>query len=643
MEIAFVHAPRQNAFFGEIVEAIRDELRRAGVDSSVSHSGFPPPRRGLVYALVPPHEWFSLHAQRHPPTAGQLRRTVGICAEQPGTSFFEDDVTIAPWLGAVMDVSAASVRELGRRGVAATHFPLGWTPSWSHWSPDAAGGDEPEPARDVDVLHLGIHSDRRAAILAESARHLARWRCHLNLGDDHAPNFRPQANYVTGEAKWDLLRRSRTLLNIHVAERPYFEWARVVQAISNGCVVVSEHSSHHEPLIAGHHFVSARPEALALLAQPILEVEWRRASMARDAWRLLKEELPLSDSVARLIEAAHEVDRNPVAAGATASIPLQSPPAPLDLDDDDDRDEFERATRYPHLPGDHETSVVRHAMKATQLEVIALRRELAQSRLEALDGEGATRIQILHESPAYKAARPRVSVLVSLFNYDRHVRAALDSCAAGSFTDIELVVVDDGSSDRSSEVVREWSEAKPAVPLLLLAHPSNRGLSAARNSALDFARGELAFILDADNRLYPAGLERLVAALDRDPGVAFAYGMLEVLSAGRSVGLRSFYPWRPARLRTGNYIDAMALWRRRPLRELGGYTDDVRLYGWEDYDLWCRAAERGIGGVLVPEIVARYRSTGHSMLAVTNISWKAAVSLLVDRHPTLMANVQPPP
>ncbi|HEX8054179.1 MAG TPA: glycosyltransferase family A protein [Thermoleophilaceae bacterium] len=642
MEITFVQAPRQNAFFGEIVEAIRDELRRAGVDSSVSHSGFPPPRRGMVYALVPPHEWFALHARRHPPTTGQLQRTVGICAEQPGTSFFEDDVTLAASIGAVMDINAAGVRELGRRGVRATHFPLGWTPSWSHWSPDASEGDGHEPARDVDVLHLGIHSDRRAAILAESARHLARWRCHLNLGDDHGPNFRPQANYVTGAAKWELLRRSRTLLNIHVGDRPYFEWTRVVQAICNGCVVVSEHSSHFEPLVAGHHFVSARPEALALLAQPILEVESRRASMARDAWHLLKEQLPLRDSVARLIEAAHDLDRHPVFTGVTVSIPLQSPAAPLDSEDDD-RDEFERATSYPHLPGDHETSVVRHALKATQLEVIGLRRELARSRLEALDGETATSIRVAHESPAYRAARPRVSVLVSLFNYDRHVRAALDSCAASSLTDIELVVVDDGSSDRSRQVVREWSEAKPAVPLLLLAHPCNRGLSAARNSALDFARAELAFILDADNCLYPAGLERLVAALDQDPEVAFAYGMLEVLNAGRSVGLRSFYPWRPARLRTGNYIDAMALWRTRSLRELGGYTDDLRLYGWEDYDLWCRAAEREVEGVLVPEIVARYRSTGHSMLAVTNISWKAAVSLLVDRHPKLMANVQPPP
>jgi glycosyltransferase involved in cell wall biosynthesis len=204
-------------------------------------------------------------------------------------------------------------------------------------------------------------------------------------------------------------------------------------------------------------------------------------------------------------------------------------------------------------------------------------------------------------------------------------------------------VVDDGSSDGSREAVRAWSAAHPGMPLLLIGHPYNRGLSAARNSALDFARGELAFVLDADNSLYPRGLERLVEALDSEPGAVFAYGMLEEVRGGRPTGLRSYLPWRPARLRAGNYIDAMALWRTRTLRELGGYTGDLRLYGWEDYDLWCHAAERGLRGVLVPEVIARYRLTSHSMLALTNISWRAAVSLLVERYPRVMGALEPPP
>ena len=639
VEITFVTAPRQNTFFAEMVEAIRDELGRAGVPSSVSTEGFPPPRRGMVYVLLPPHEWYALHGRAHAPTAGQLRRTIGICAEQPGTTFFDDDVEIGCELGAVFDVNPAAVRAFGSKGISATHFPLGWTPSWSHVSLESENWHQGEPVRDVDVLHLGIYSDRRAHVLAESARYLSRWRCQLNLSDDHAPNFRPQPNYATGGDKWELLRRARVLLNIHVSDRPYFEWQRAVQAICNGCLVVSEHSTDHEPLEIGRHFVAGRPESLGLLAQPYLEFEEGRRAMAREAWLLLRDELPLSRSVELLVEAAERVDRNPVTGGPQPPFMLKAPAADP-ADDRFDGDEFERVEQFPHTTTDPEASLVRHAIKSAQLEVMALRRELARTRLEGAGG--SARAEVALESPGYRAATPRVSVLVSLYDYERHIGEALSSCAESRFDDLELVVVDDGSSDRSADAVRDWSDAHRGVPLLLVRHPHNRGLGAARNSALGFARGELSFILDADNALYPNGLGRLVAALDRDPDKGFAYGMLEEVSAGRSLGLRSFFPWRPARLRVGNYVDAMALWRTAVLRDLGGYTTDLRMHGWEDYDLFCHAAERDVDGVLVPEIVGRYRLTSHSMLATTNVSTTAAVSLLADRYPRVMSGVRPP-
>lgn len=78
------------------------------------------------------------------------------------------------------------------------------------------------------------------------------------------------------------------------------------------------------------------------------------------------------------------------------------------------------------------------------------------------------------------------------------------------------------------------------------------------------------------------------------------------------------------------------------MRELGGFPTDLRMYGWEDYELYCRAAGHGLEGLLVPEIVAHYRVTRHSMLSLTNISSTTAVSLLIERYPRLMAGVQPP-
>lgn len=99
----------------------------------------------------------------------------------------------------------------------------------------------------------------------------------------------------------------------------------------------------------------------------------------------------------------------------------------------------------------------------------------------------------------------------------------------------------------------------------------------------------------------------------------------------------------PARLRHANPVDAMALVRTDAVRALGGWTDDPRLHGWEDYDLWCALAEAGGHGSFVPAVVARYRVSPGSMSArTTDLSTRAAYEALVERHPRLMAGVVPP-
>jgi glycosyltransferase involved in cell wall biosynthesis len=204
---------------------------------------------------------------------------------------------------------------------------------------------------------------------------------------------------------------------------------------------------------------------------------------------------------------------------------------------------------------------------------------------------------------------------------------------------LEILVLDDCSTDRTLDAVLEWMEPRGHVLGRVLTRPVNRGLGAGRNDLLRTARGEYAFMLDADNSVYPAAIARLSEALDADPDAAFAYCMLERHRSGRSVGLLSEGPWEPERLRSGNYVDAMAMLRRVAVLELGGYSEDIRLYGWEDFDLWCRIAERGGHGVFVPEILCRYRQNHHSMLSVSAIDGTDAVSLLRDRYPAVWPGV----
>ncbi len=639
LELAFVTARRQNHFFLELVAAIRDELDQAGVASSQHVGDFPRAREGLLYVLVPPHEWFSLHGYRAPPTPAQLRRTVFLCAEQPETSFSVDNALLAPYAGAVFDISPSAVKEYRRHRIdGVRHFQLGWTRTWSTIGPDDLRPETAALERDVDVLHLGVHSARRSKAIAAAGRPLSRRRTHFVLAHPDTPNDGRRKNFAIDEDKLALLRRAKILLNIHQSDKPYFEWLRVVQAASQGCAVVSEHSVAYAPFELGRHILTATSESLGLIAAGLLEDEGERARMASAAYELLRDELPLRLAVDELVAVAEELAVCPRRPNPKPLPELSSPVAErLDLDDT--------------FPGprvtDRElwrTSTLRRGLKDVRLDVMQLRRDLQRGELTCSLGRAVPQLALEQTTPAWRLNGPaRVSVITALYNHAEHVGDALESALASSYTDLELVIVDDGSTDSSGVAVRDLMAEHASRPIALARHPVNRGLGATRNSALGIARGEYAFVLDADNLILRHGIERLVEELDRVPGAGFAYGMLERFGRDGPIGLTSAFPWEPRRLRNGNYIDAMVLWRKSVLDGLSGYATDHRLYGWEDYDLWCRFAEQEGDAVFVTQVVARYRATGHSMIATTDLSVATAYSLLFERNPRLFAGVVLPP
>jgi glycosyltransferase involved in cell wall biosynthesis len=200
----------------------------------------------------------------------------------------------------------------------------------------------------------------------------------------------------------------------------------------------------------------------------------------------------------------------------------------------------------------------------------------------------------------------------------------------------DVLVLDDASTDDSLEMAADFLDRHPSLPAQLLSHDVNRGLARSRNALLERARGPLVFILDADNGLYPSALTRLTAALDDDEDAAFAYPIIAAIYHGRPVDLIGATPWSPEQLRNGNYIDAMTLLRRDRILALGGYTTDPRLTGWEDFYLWCACAEAGERGLLVPQILAWYRRTDHSMISEMRGNTERAWSLVRERFASVL-------
>ena len=624
-EIVFNFAAGQNQFFVELAQALVHELAALGHPARIAHDEAPAVSADRVDVLTPPHEWVSLSQYR--PSPAILGRCIGISAEQPESHFFYPNCELGLELGALFDINHRGVRAYKRTRVHAEHLQLGMTSVWHR--------SRPAEERDIDILFMGRATLRRERALARYAGLFERYRCHLQLADGSRPGRVGAADFLAGDAKRDLMSRSKLLLTLHGEDEPYFEWLRIVEAMCAGCLVVSEHSTDIAPFVPGEHLLVGGVERLGLITAHALDNP-DEASRIRDAAsELISGELRLAHAAARLADAAARIATQP-----------WEPPNP----DDQYRRLLARRSdpiRFDYQPPASQHSLAEgqmlRALKSQALSGLELRRRLA--RLEASAGgalaEPGTDVQ--HVTTGWgRSDGSAVTVIVPLYNHADFIIEALDSVLTSRYDRWELVVVDDASTDGGAEAVVEWMRRHDEVPASLVRHRFNRGLPHARNTGVEHGRGSLLFMLDADNLIRPNTLAKLVEALEGDPAAGFAYGILERFGPDGPDGLVSFFAWNPQRLRTGNYIDALSLIRRELLEQLDGYSTDARLHGWEDYDLWVRAAEAGHHPVFVPEIIARYRMGYSSMLSLSNISSADAFAAVADHAPTLMQDLHIP-
>jgi glycosyltransferase involved in cell wall biosynthesis len=187
---------------------------------------------------------------------------------------------------------------------------------------------------------------------------------------------------------------------------------------------------------------------------------------------------------------------------------------------------------------------------------------------------------------------PRVSVVIPTYNHARWVGAAVRSVAAQRFRDLEIIVVDDGSTDDTARVVHDTG-----VPLRYI-RQSNRGLSGARNTGVDAAHGRLVGFLDADDLWLPDKLSLQVPVLDAraEAAIVYADAIFWDEPAGRARGTHAARHRHPsgrilaAVLHDNPISSPTPLVRRAALVQAGGFDESLR--ACEDWDMWIRIARR---------------------------------------------------
>jgi glycosyltransferase involved in cell wall biosynthesis len=228
----------------------------------------------------------------------------------------------------------------------------------------------------------------------------------------------------------------------------------------------------------------------------------------------------------------------------------------------------------------------------------------------------------------------KVSVIIPLYNYATTIVECLETVVTQDLEPLALVVVDDCSTDDGGREAIAFLERNNSrfSSARVVRHIRNQGLAMSRNSGIAWSSEPYLFMLDADNRIRPPALSRLLDALHHS-GAAFSYSQLHLFGDIESFGIADI--WDPAKLRSGNYIDAMAMIRRDVLIAVGGYASSAVEDGWEDYDLWCRLATRDFRGVFLPEILCEYRMHGASMINRTNLQAGELTAEMTLRHPKI--------
>lgn len=223
--------------------------------------------------------------------------------------------------------------------------------------------------------------------------------------------------------------------------------------------------------------------------------------------------------------------------------------------------------------------------------------------------------------------QPLVSVIVPLYNAAPYISEALESIVASTYRPIEIIVVNDGSTDDSLRVAQVFAGEHKEVKVLC---QSNSGVSAARNHAIREAKGEYILPVDADDKIGATYIEHAVAAF---------------VDQVRVVGCRAEYfgakqgEWRlpdytPELLARKNMIHVSSLFRRADWQRAGGFCEQD-IYR-EDWDFWLSLMEQGGTYVRLNEVGLYYRVQAVSRRARAKQQKRAIVDAVNRRHPAYM-------
>lgn len=273
-----------NHFMIEIAYIYAEGFSKNGLTTEVAIDKIPSidPRPGLMQIVIAPHEYFNLFLD-HKLTPAEVKDVVQavymLSAEQPYSPWFEMVCQRSQTTRGILDITAQTTHAYRERKLTAMHLPLGYASIF-----EAGVTEQHRQHRPIDLLFLGSWSRKREQFVAKHNAFFNRHNSQITITRLEKPKFAQTPGFYANEQRNQLLSSSKIIINVHAVENTYFEWLRVMMAIANGCLFVTEVSDHIEPLINHKHLVMVSLDEIPERCEYYLTHESERLKIVNRAY-----------------------------------------------------------------------------------------------------------------------------------------------------------------------------------------------------------------------------------------------------------------------------------------------------------------------------------------------------------------------
>ena len=232
----------------------------------------------------------------------------------------------------------------------------------------------------------------------------------------------------------------------------------------------------------------------------------------------------------------------------------------------------------------------------------------------------------------HNLCKSKISVIITNYNYSKYLKNCINSIKSNNLKDVEIVIVDDNSTDESHEIINLLLKENNSN-ITAIFKKKNTHVSHSRNLGIKKSIGENVFILDCDNEIYPDCLKKHLEYME-EKNIDAAYSIIECFDETDNFIIEiSNSEYSIEKMKKGNYIDSMAMFKKSSILEIGGYNEELLNYGigWEDYDLWLVLGKNGFKIGFIEEKLSKYRIKKTGMLNSENTYYQNDLKLYINK------------